>query len=255
MLRGPSLIGGAVHRSTRCPGRRRAWVKDGLCVVTALLAVSCSASARTQPRSAGNTDNGEQMKTGPAVAADAADAMVRSGSVEVRFDEPTDLGALRLQTEDEAGGTVGPPDGYARVTSVDGRLFISAPPAYWRSLGMSPARAARLGYWTTVRLPISATRDPAFHWFGLQKAADFLRRPKGSNYRQAVTSVVVDGRPVVRVEATDGSVLFVENRGDPRPVRITGPWAAPASAVDFDDYGNFGTIPTPQTFIDAAPRG
>jgi hypothetical protein len=202
------------------------------------------------------SDNGEQVKAGPAVASDAADALLRSRSVEVRFDQASDGGAMRLQAEDEAGGTVDLPGrDYVRATFEDGRLYISAPPSYWRSLGMSSVRAATLSNRITVRLPASENDNPAFRYFGFHRAAELLRRPPGVTYRPAVRAELLDGRSVVRIEATDGSVLLVANEGGPRPVRITGPLAAPGSVVDFDDYGNEAAIPTPQSFIDADLRG
>jgi hypothetical protein len=182
-------------------------------------------------------------KTGPEVAAAAADALDEAGSVHMAgtVDQGGQQGDvdLHLQGEDATGSiTLG---GFElQLVNVDGAAYVQGPPEFWSAFGI-PAEDAGVfeGQWVVVPADAAA----AFAEFSLTGIVDNLRNP-ASGIKDDVRSAEVDGTDVVVVEQEDGSTLSVADDDPSYPVELTREGDSTGS-LTFSRYGEEETIEAP----------
>jgi hypothetical protein len=187
-------------------------------------------------------------KTGPEVAAAAADALEEAGAVHVagtieQDGEEGDVD-LHLQGED-ATGTLTLGGAEVELLSVDGQVYLQAPPDFWAGFGMPEEIAAQFdGQWVIV--PAEGASE--FQDFSLQGFIDELRNP-GSEVKDDVTTGEVDGEDVVVVEQEDGSRLSVADADDAYPLRIENEGDSPGT-LNFSRFGEEEDITAPDDALD-----
>ncbi|MDK3255311.1 lipoprotein [Blastococcus capsensis] len=187
-------------------------------------------------------------KTGPEVAAAAADALEEAGSFHVSG-EVTSGGEeaevdLHVQGEDLIGSIT--TEGVElQLLGLDGSVYLQAPPDFWASFGMPEEMAAGFdGQWLVV--PGEAMAE--FDDFSLDGFVEQFRDPE-SQVQEEVTEDEVDGQEVVVVEQEDGSKLFVANDEPSYPVRITNEGDS-SGTVTFSRFGEEEDISAPSDAID-----
>jgi hypothetical protein len=187
-------------------------------------------------------------KTGPEVAAAAADALEEAGSVQVSgtIEQDGEEGEvdLFLQGEDATGTlTMGGVD--VELLSVGGQVYLQAPPEFWGGFGMPEEFAAQFdGKWVVV--PAEGASE--FEDFSLQGFIDQLRNPE-SSVKDDVTTGEVDGTDVVVVEQEDGSRLSVADDDDAYPLEISNEGDSPGT-LTFSRFGEEEDITAPDDALD-----
>jgi|tagenome__1003787_1003787.scaffolds.fasta_scaffold20767401_2 hypothetical protein len=202
----------------------------------------------------GSDGNGESAKTGPQVAADAANALEKAGAVHLTgggtiSGQETDLD-LHLQGND-AKGTIGQGGQKLQVVATGGKFYVQASTDYWTQSGIPASSAAALaGKW--VILPSSATT--ALEQFTIPSLADQIRKPAGAKIKNDVSTGTLDGKKVVVVSQTDGSTLDVASTGTPYPLRTVDKGENPGT-VNASDFGKKVTITAPTGALDLSQLG
>jgi hypothetical protein len=187
-------------------------------------------------------------KSGPQVADAAADALEKAGSVHVsgaveQDGEEGDVD-LHLQGED-AIGTLALAGADIELLSVDGQVYLQAPPEFWTGFGLPEEFAAQFdGQWVVV--PAEASSE--FADFSLAGFVDELRNPE-SPVKDDVESGEVDGEDVVIVEQEDGSTLSVADDEDSYPLEITNKGDSPGT-LTFSRFGEEEDITAPTDALD-----
>jgi hypothetical protein len=187
-------------------------------------------------------------KTGPEVADAAATALEEAGAVHVagtveQDGQEGDID-LHLQGEDAIGTlTMGGVD--VELLSVDGQVYLQAPPEFWGGFGMPDEVAAQFdGQWVVV--PAEAASE--FETFSLAGFVEELRNPE-SEVQDDVTSDEVDGQEVVVIEQEDGSQLSVADDEKAYPLQITSKGEAPGT-LTFTRFGEEEDIAVPDEVLD-----
>ena len=187
-------------------------------------------------------------KTGPEVAAAAADALKEAGSVHVsgtveQNGEEGDID-LHLQGED-ALGTITMAGVGLELMSVGGAVYLQAPPEFWAGSGLPDEVAAQFdGQWVVV--PAEGASE--FKDFSLAGFVDELRNPE-SEVKDDVTTGEVDGQDVVVIEQEDGSTLSVADDDDSYPLKISNKGEAPGT-LTFSRFGEEEDITAPTDALD-----
>ena len=202
-------------------------------VPAALLLTACGGSSPLEGR------------TGPEVAALAADALEEAGSVHVAgsiVQDGAEVGMdLRMQDEDVAGTLTFDGAGFGLVT-VDGELYVEASPEFLAPFDLAAGEAARYeGRW--VALP----RESAGEYSDLSLAGmvEELRR---DDIDDDVRRDELDGQDVVVVEHADGTRVVVADDDPAHPLRMTGDEDSEGELV-FSDHGEDQGITVPEDVV------
>jgi hypothetical protein len=212
--------------------------------LTALLLTACG----------GSDGNGESAKKGPQVAADAAGALEKAGSVHLTG-TGTMSGAqmqldLRLQGAD-ATGTITEGSDQIKLVGTGGKLYVQASSGFWTQAGIPASSAGALaGKWVIVPSSAAGQVLP----FSLSGLADELRHPSGATIKDAVHTGTLNGKDVVVVTQTDGSTLDVAATGTPYPLRTVDKGES-AGTINAGDFGKKVTITAPTGALDLSQLG
>ncbi|MGY1754090.1 hypothetical protein [Blastococcus sp. SYSU D01042] len=192
-------------------------------------------------------DSPLEGKTGPEVAALAADALEEAGAVHVSGTMTTDgeEGEVDLQLQgDDAAGTITLGGLEIELISVGGDVFMKADPEFWASFGMPEDAAAQLdGEWVAV--PGDAAED--FADFSLSGIADELRSE--DEVQEETRTDELDGESVVIVEQEDGSELVVADDDPAYPLEMRGGGDSEGT-LTFSDHGDEQDISAPEDVLD-----
>src|SRR4051794_13303016 len=189
-------------------------------VVTCLSAVVLTAcgggsSDDTSSAAASSASASAEQKSGPELAAAAADALEQAGSVRITGSAPVDEGTadvdLRLQGADVAG-TMAVGGQSIQLIITGGSMYMQASADFWAAQGM-PASMASSFAQTWVLAPADAVGGLSD--FSLAGFVTELRTPTDGAYADEVTSGELDGQPVWLVTQAGGSVLKVLPRARP----------------------------------------
>jgi hypothetical protein len=202
----------------------------------------------------GSDGNGESAKKGPQVAADAASALEKAGAVHLTGTGTSDGAAmkldLRLQGAD-ATGTITEGQNQIKLVGAGGKLYVQASSGFWSQAGVPESAAGTLaGKWVIVPSSAAGQVLP----FTLSSLADQLRHPTDATVKSAVHTATVDGKKVVVVTQTDGSILDVAATGTPYPLRTVDK-GADAGTVDASDFGTKVPITAPTGALDLSQLG
>lgn len=207
--------------------------------VAALLLAGCG----------GSDGNGESAKKGPQVAADAADALQKAGSVHLTgggtMDGKQMTVDLHLQGQDVTG-TLEQGGEQLKVIATGGRFYAQASSGFWSQSGVPASIAGALaGKWVIVPSEAAGQLQP----FTMKGLADQLRHPTGAKIEDAVHTSTLHGQKVVVVTQTDGSTLDVAATGTPYPLRTVDKGSNPGT-VDASDFGTKVAITAPSGAVD-----
>jgi hypothetical protein len=187
-------------------------------------------------------------KTGPEVAAAAADALDAAGAVHVTgtMTEDGKDGAVDMDLQGkDSTGTLTVSGVELQLRSVDGTVYLQAPADFWASSGLSADGAAKVdGKWVIV--PDEAAAQ--FAEFSLDGIVADLRKPD-SKIKDDVTSAESHGKPVVVVEHEDGSTLSVLNDEPAYLVTMTDE-SDSSEKLTFSRFGEKQTIEAPADAMD-----
>ncbi|CCG05609.1 hypothetical protein [Blastococcus saxobsidens] len=187
-------------------------------------------------------------RTGPEVADAAADALEEAGSFHVSGALTSDgeEGEVDLHVQgDDVTGSITTDGVELQLLSVDGSVYLQAPPDFWASFGMPEEMAAAFeDKWVVV--PGQAMAE--FDDFSLDGFVEQFRNPE-SEVQEEVTEDEIDGQEVVVVEQEDGSTLSVANDEPSYPVRITNDGDS-SGTVTFSRFGEEEDISAPSDVID-----
>jgi hypothetical protein len=226
---------------------------------TAGTASEASASPTTGPASSSSAPttpagNGEATRTGPQVAADAADALVRAGAVHMVGTGTSDGQPLsvdlHLQGAD-VSGTVTMGGQPLDIVTTGGRAYAKAPAAFWKAQQVPTSIARKLdGRW--VLLPAAAAST--FGEFSLTKLAEQLRTPDGATWKPEVQKSSAASGDVVVITDSDGSTTQVAATGEPYPLQSTDK-GADAGTVTLSEFGSKVAITAPPSPLDLQTLG
>ncbi|MCW2740855.1 MAG: putative Lipoprotein [Blastococcus sp.] len=187
-------------------------------------------------------------KTGPEVAAQAADALEKAGAVHVKgtMDEGGESGEIDLQLQGkDVTGTITMSGVELQLLSVDDAVYLQAPPEFWGQFGLPDEAAAMFdGKWVIV--PSEAVAQ--FQELSLDGIINSLRKP-GSKVKDEVKSKESDGKSVVVIEQEDGSTLSVLDEDPAYPVELTNKGDS-AGTMTFSRYGEKESIEAPADALD-----
>jgi hypothetical protein len=198
---------------------------------------------------AGCGSNPLEGKTGPQVAAAAADALEAAGAVHVvgaiTADGQEGRIDLQLQGEDAIGSmTVGGTE--IQLITAGGTVYWQAPLEFWASFGLPDGAAATFeNRWVIV--PAEASAD--FAEFSLAGFANELRNPSDGAIRDEVSEGVVDGEDVVVVRQENGSTLKVAAADPSYPLEMSNAGDS-TGTVRFDRFGETTDISAPVNPLD-----
>ena len=197
----------------------------------------------------GSDGNGESAKKGPQVAADAANALEKSGAAHLTGTGTQDGKPMQLDVHvvgADASGTLTMDGGKVDLVNVGGKFYVRAGGQFWTQNGV-PAQAVSLldGKWVIV--PSQAAS--ALSQFSLQGLADELRHPSNGTIKDAVHTDTLDGHKVVVVTESDGSTLDVAATGTPYPLRIVDK-GSEASTITASEFGKKTKITAPSGALD-----
>lgn len=197
----------------------------------------------------GGSDNGESAKKGPQVAADAANALEKSGAAHLTGTGTQSGKPMQLDMHvvgNDASGTVTMDGAKLDLVKVGGKFYIRASGNFWTQNGI-PASAVSLldGKWVIV--PSEAASE--FDQFSLKGLADELRHPSDGTIKDAVHTDTVDGQKVVVVTESNGSTLDVAATGTPYPLKIVDK-GSEASTITASDFGKKTKITAPSGALD-----
>lgn len=188
-------------------------------------------------------------KTGPQVAAAAADALEAAGAVHVSGTMTSDgqEGQLDLQLQGEdAIGSITLAGSEIELIIVGGVAYAQAPPEFWASSGLPEGAAAMVeNRWVTVPGDAGA----GFGEFTLAGFADELRDPADGAIQDAVSEGEVDGEDVVVVAQENGSTLKVADDDPSYPLELTNTGDT-TGTVTFDRFGETSDISAPVNPLD-----
>ncbi len=186
-------------------------------------------------------------KSGPEVAAAAADALESAGAVRIEgtIDEDGEEGEVDLQLQGEdASGTILLGGAELELLSLDGTVYVKGSPDFWASFGMPEEATAMFdGRW--VVMPEEASSE--FADFSLAGFVKELRDPE-SPVKDDVKSGEVDGEDVVVVEKEDGSTLSVADDEKSYPLEITS--GDSPSGITFSRFGEKEDLSAPEDALD-----
>lgn len=202
----------------------------------------------------GPDGNGESAKKGPQVAADAADALDKAGSVHLTgvgtMDGKPMTVDLHLQGQD-ATGTIGEGSDELKILATGGKLYMQASSGFWSQSGV-PATAVGLlaDKWVLVPQDQAGSLVP----FTMKGLSDELRHPTDAKIKDDVHTSTLDGKKVVVVTQTNGSTLDVAATGTPYPLRSDDK-GKEAATVTVSDFGKKVTITAPTDALDLSQLG
>jgi hypothetical protein len=202
----------------------------------------------------GSDGNGESAKKGPQVAADAANALEKSGAVHLTGTGATNGTAikidLRLQGND-ATGTLTEGSDKIKLIGSGGKLYVQASTGFWTQAGVPESAAGGLaGKWVIVPSSAAGQVLP----FTLSSLADQLKHPTGATIKDAVHTGTLKGQKVVVETQTDGSTLDVAATGTPYPLQTVDK-GSDAGTISASDFGKKTTITAPSGAIDLTQLG
>ncbi|MGY1742325.1 MULTISPECIES: hypothetical protein [unclassified Blastococcus] len=210
--------------------------------------VAAASAALLLTACGGGDDDAAADRTGPEVAAAAADALEEAGSVHVEGSVSQDGGEVSIDLQlqgDDAAGTVAMNGVEVELIAVDGAQYVRTGADFWASSGVPQEVAATLdGQW--VALPADASSD--FSDLTLAGIVDGLRDP-GSPIRDEVGEDEIDGQDVLVVEQEDGSRLFVSADDPAYPLRLTNE-GEQGGSMDLGDFGEEQDITAPEGALD-----
>jgi hypothetical protein len=189
-------------------------------------------------------------KTGPEVAAAAADALEEAGAVHIEgtIEQNGEKGGVDLHLQgDGATGSITVSGVELQLLNVDGASYLQAPTEYWTSSGI-PEDAAGLFAAKWVVVPDGAVEQ--FQQFTLDGIVDQFRNPT-SGVKDDVRSDEVDGKSVVVVEQEDGGTLSVADDEPANPLEMTSTGAS-AGTMTFSRFGEEEEITAPADALDLA---
>lgn len=202
-------------------------------VAAALLLTACGGEQPVEDRT-----GPLEGKTGPEVAALAADALEDAGSARVSgsfVQDGEEVGLDMLVRGDGVAGTATFQGAEIEIITVQGVTYLQATEDLLVSLGAPAERAADFaGRW--LRLPPGEAA--ALGEFGLDAFAEFLREPGEAGYEDETSAAEVDGEPVVVVGLEGGGTLSVVDGDRPYPLELAGPDGD--GAMTFSHHGEKG---------------
>ncbi len=190
-------------------------------------------------------------KTGPEVAAAAADALEAAGAFHLsgtisRGGSATEVD-LQLQGQD-AAGTLSLDGHEIELLTVDDAVYVQAPLAFWTSFGIPDGAAAELeNRWVIVPADAAA----GFQTFTLAGFVAEIRSPDGE-VEDEVSSTEVDGDDAVVVSLEDGSSLTVLDDDPSYPVALTNDEGGSSGTLTISGFGEEQDITAPSDALDLA---
>ena len=209
-------------------------------------AASSAASSSAAPSS--------ESRTGPQVAADAADALEAAGAVHVTGTFGTGAEAqgvdLQLQGED-VSGTIDLGGQQVELLTVAGVTYFKAGAEFWAGSGAPAESAAQLaGAWVVVPEEQAAGLGE----LTLSGVADELRAPSDGAIDDAVTTEQLDGADVLVLSQAGGSKLYVAADDPAYPLKtVTGD--TEPETLTFDRFGEKTTLTAPADALDLSELG
>jgi hypothetical protein len=187
-------------------------------------------------------------KTGQEVADQAADALESAGAVHVKgtIDDGGEAGKIDLHLQGkDVTGSITMSGIELQLLSVDGAVYLQAPPEFWGQFGL-PDEAAGMfdGKWVIVPAEAMAQFDE----LSLAGIVDSLRKPE-SKVKDDVESKESGGKSVVVIEQEDGSTLSVLDDEPTYPVELTNKGDS-AGTMTFSRYGEKESIEAPADALD-----
>jgi hypothetical protein len=183
-------------------------------------------------------------KTGPDVAALAADALEEAGSVRVSGSMTQDGNEIELDLrvqDDDVAGSVAAGGVETELVTVDGDLYVRATPAFLAPFGLAADVAEQYeGRW--VALPRDETGD--FSDFSLAGLAEDFR---GDDVAEATREEELDGEDVVVVEQDDME-LVVADDDPPYPLQLRSGGDSDGTVV-FSEHGEDQDISVPDDVV------
>lgn len=232
--------------------------------LTLLLLAACGGTSATTSGTASGTaagtsttgapttpaGNGEAAKTGPQVAADAADALAAASAVHMVGTGMSDGAPLSLDLHlqgSDVSGTVGSGGQSVDVISAAGQTYAKAPAAFWTAQQVPASVARKLaGKWVLVPAEAGSSLGDV----SLTQLADELRKPSdGTTWQPQVTTSTYQGQDVVVITQSDGSTTDVAASGTPYPVHSEDKGTNPGT-VTLSDFGTKVAITAPPSPLD-----
>jgi hypothetical protein len=191
--------------------------------------------------------------SGPELAAQAADALEKAGSVRIQGDVRVEGQEIALDISingRDMTGTVTVAGQQVQLTAVGGAGYVHASAAYWVSQGVPRATAAKLGA-TWVRVPENAAAQLAN--VSLESIVGELRHPTDFTWNERVTTGQVSGRPVWLLTDSGGTTTTIAAEGEPFPldIAISGAEGAP---LTLSEFGAVPPITAPTDALDLSGR-
>jgi hypothetical protein len=183
----------------------------------------------------------EDRKAPAVIVRDATGASARALSLHMSgttSNGGTPVGVDLVLGPGSAAGTLTEGSATIRLVLAGGTLFVDANAAFWQQQGQSSDLADHWVSMSATDAGLGALTDTAQVFGHLAMKAPLTKAP--------VTTV--DGRQVVPVSDSQGTVLYVADTGPPYIVRIlrTAAAAQGAGQIDFDQYGT-AHVPGPPT--------
>jgi hypothetical protein len=202
----------------------------------------------------GSDDNGESAKKGPQVAADAANALEKSGAAHLTGTGTQGGKAMKLDVRvvgADATGTLTTGGAKVDLVNVGGKLYVRASGDFWTQNGVPAAAVSLLqGKWVIV----PGDSANALTQFSIKGLADELRHPSDGTIKDEVHTDTLDGQQVVVVTESNGSTLDVAATGTPYPLRIEDK-GTQKSTITASDFGKKVTITAPSGALDLSQLG
>lgn len=211
-------------------------------------AATTTAAPPTSPQAAADG------RTGPEVAADAADALEQAGAVHV-VASYTAAGVeqaldLHLQ-DDDVAGTVTMGGRQVRLVVTRGTAYAQGSADALTGIGLPAEVAGGVGE-AWVELPPELAEG--FATMDLPALAEELRTPDGTIEEQ-VRTAQRDGVDVLVVARTDGSTLTVAAGEPAYPLRLDTAGSDGTGTLEFSGFGERATISAPDDAIDPERSG
>jgi hypothetical protein len=193
-------------------------------------------------------------RTGPQVAADAADALEEAGSAHVvatfaQDGEEQELD-LHLQGED-ATGSITMAGQEIQLLMTGGEVYAQAPAEFWAAFGLPEELMATFdGKW--VLMPAEAASE--FGTVTLEGLAAELREPSDGEIEEEVAEDELDGEDVLVVSQENGSTLTVQAGDTSYPLRIENS-AEGEGTMELSRFGETEEISAPEDAIDLTQLG
>jgi hypothetical protein len=203
-----------------------------------------SGSSASASKSSGLAD-----KSGPEVAAAAADALDEAGAVHVKGDvtEGGTQGGIDMQLQgDDSAGSITLDGQTVQLISTGGKVYAQAGADFWAANGVPAEAGSQLdGKWVVLPAETGAELDT----LSLSGLTDELRNPSDGKIEDDVSTGQVDGKDVVVVTQDDGSTLSVAAEGKAYPLQIADK-GDDASTLTLSDFGTKQTITAPADALD-----